>query len=134
MGDQGTQNKTGPVLELLGGGVVVLGSVLPWASLTTIFGTASVPGTEGDGLITMVVGGALCLLAILELGSSYDTRTLVMYAAMAAGGIGVYEWVTVRDRLVDVSSELARASVGVGVYAVILGAALAFVAALAIDR
>lgn len=134
MRNAGTQNRTGPILELVGGAVVVLGSLLPWASVTTVFGTASVPGTEGDGLIALGVGGVVCLLAVLELGNRNDTRTLTMYVTLAAGALGVYEWVTIRARLMEVSSEFARASVGIGVYAVIGGAALAFVAALAVDR
>ncbi len=129
-----TRDRTGPILELVGGALVVAGALLPWASVSTVFGTASVPGTEGDGLIALAVGGVLCLLAILELGNRQDTRTLALYVAMAAGGLGVYEWITVRDKLLNVSSELARASVGIGIYAVIAGAALAFVAALALDR
>jgi hypothetical protein len=126
MGDAGTQSRLGPILELVGGAVLLAGSALAWASLTTVFGTASVPGTESDGLIAMAVGGLICLLAILELGSPYDTRTAAMFAAIAVGVLGVYEWVSIRERVLEVSSEFARASVGVGLYAVIAGACLAF--------
>jgi len=42
--------------------------------------------------------------------------------------------VTLRERLLEVSSDFGRASVGVGLYAVVAGAGLAFVAALAVDR
>lgn len=44
--------------------LVVIGSVMPWASLTTPFGTVSAAGTEGDGKLTLVAGLALLCGAV----------------------------------------------------------------------
>ena len=52
---------------LVGGGLVLIGSFLPWATVTTVFGTISVAGTNGDGKITLGVGLAIVLVSILEL-------------------------------------------------------------------
>jgi hypothetical protein len=68
-----TPNKAGPALELIGGGLVLLGSFLPWATVATVFGTVSLNGIDGDGKITMVLGLVLVLIAVLELtGSSAE--------------------------------------------------------------
>jgi hypothetical protein len=46
----------GPIITLASAGLIGLGSLLPWATLSSPFGTASIPGTRGDGQITLVLG------------------------------------------------------------------------------
>jgi hypothetical protein len=38
------------------GALLVIGSLLPWATLETVFGSVSKNGTSGDGVFTLVFG------------------------------------------------------------------------------
>jgi len=122
-----TANKAGPAIELVGGALVTIGSFMPWAGVATVFGTLSVNGTEGDGKITMVIGLVLVLLAILELTGASNTRIAALVLALIAAGVGGYDLVNASDKIADVGNEYARASVGVGLYAVVAGGVLAVV-------
>lgn len=58
---------------------VVIGSFLPWATVDTWIGTFSATGTDGDGVITLLLGlAAGALIALWK-------RPLVIIAAVAAG-------------------------------------------------
>lgn len=118
-------NKTGPILSLVGALAVVIGSFLPWATVTSGFGSIGVAGTEGDGVITLVAGAVIGILAALELGQSSKTRVATMIASLICLGIGLFEIANVSDAIGGVSSEFARASVGIGLFAVAGGAGLA---------
>jgi hypothetical protein len=49
---------------VLGTGImfILLGAFLPWASLTTPFGSLDVSGMKGDGQMTLVLGLVLAVL------------------------------------------------------------------------
>lgn len=59
--------------------LVIIGSVMPWASVTTPFGTVSAAGTEGDGKLTLIAG-------LLLLGGA------VASAWCGSGGCGSPSW------------------------------------------
>ena len=123
-------DKAGPALTAIGGGIVLLGSFLPWATVSSGFGTASVSGTEGDGKITMALGIALVTLGVIELTRSTSLRVLILIAATLAAGIGVLDFISANERVAGVESAFVHASVGVGLYAVIGGGILAIVGGL----
>jgi hypothetical protein len=51
---------------LVGGALAVLGSFLPWLTVTTFFGTFSVRGFDGgDAYITLFMGAAVCGVAVI---------------------------------------------------------------------
>jgi hypothetical protein len=105
---------------------------MPWASVATAFGTISIAGTEGDGKITLAIGLAMVLLSVLELTGNVmvvglPTRILGLIAAFGATGVGGYDLVNVSENLSSVSSQFARASIGVGLYAVVGGGVVAIV-------
>jgi hypothetical protein len=75
-----------------------------------------------------VIGLVLVVLSILGLtGNVRDDRGLLLVVAFVAAGVGVFEIMNLNERLADVTSEFARASVGVGLYAVTGGGVLAVV-------
>jgi hypothetical protein len=125
-----TPDKAGPALTAIGGGIVILGSFMPWATVSSGFATASISGTEGDGKITMVLGLALVILGVIELTRVTSLRVLILIAATLAAGIGVVDLVSARERVAGVASALLHASVGVGLYAVVGGGILAIVGGL----
>jgi hypothetical protein len=114
-------SKAGPIVMLVGGGLVLIGSFLPWATVTTVFGTISVAGTNGDGKITLGVGLAIVLVSILELTGTSGARILNIVIGVVAAGIGVLDYANVSERIAGASSDVAQAAVGVGLYAVIAG-------------
>jgi hypothetical protein len=108
----------------LAGVIVAVGACLPWA---TVAGVISVGGLDHgeDGLITLVVGVALLLVAGVELGSR--GLGLVSHVGAALGGLTAIG-VGVIDLTRTNSSGLVSA--GPGIYLVILGGGLAATAAI----
>lgn len=100
--------KAGPFLVLVGGGLVLIGSFLPWGTVTTVFGTISVASTNGDGKITLGVGLAIVLVSILELTGTSGVRILNIVIGVVATGIGVLDYANVSDRIAGASSDVAR--------------------------
>lgn len=107
-----------------------MGSFLPWATVTTVFGTASLNGSQGDGKITLVLSLIIVLLSVLELNGSSNTRVGALVLALIAVGVGGYDFINVNSKLPEASSEFAQASIGVGLYAVVGGGIVAVVGAL----
>ena len=120
-------SKAGPAISLVGGALVSVGSLMPWASIATVFGTVNLNGTEGDGKITLVLGLLVVLFAILELTGSSGTRGIGLVVALLAAAAGIYDMTNLSSRMGEVTSEFARPSVGVGLYAVVGGGALAVI-------
>lgn len=119
-------SKTGPLLSLLGAAAIVIGSFLPWITVTSPLGSLSTAGTEGDGIITMVVGGLVGFLSILELTEGRQTKRAVLVVSLVALAIGGFEYFTVQTRIEDAgTTELVRASIGIGIWAILAGAGLA---------
>jgi hypothetical protein len=116
------------VLAVVGAGAVILGSLLPWAKLTHVFGSASFSGIEGDGVITLVLSGVLLMGAILQLTN--ETSRHVWTEVVAAGStllVAVVALTNMIANIGDADSEFAWASVGPGLYLVVAGAGMALV-------
>lgn len=119
------------VLTGLAGLAVCIGSLLPWATVTTAFGTLSVAGTSGDGKITLGLGVTLLVLAALQLSKNpLRPWVLTLLVGAAAGAIAIYDLVNVSNKAGELSSAFARADVGIGLWVVVAGGVLAVVAAL----
>src|SRR4051794_33541752 len=105
-------------LALLGGIIMVAGSLGPWATA----GFISISGTQGDGKITLVAGAAAIIFTVLmsaHKGGALSAAMAVL-AALVGGGAGVVDLKNVQNKL----QGLGVGSVGWGLYAVIAGAGL----------
>jgi hypothetical protein len=120
----GITNDHWRIIGYIAAGLILIGSFLPWASITTGFGRIDVAGTDGDGKLTAI--GA----AVIALGFVLRNRWLLFIAIVAVGVVAALDYVDVSNRVGDVASDFATASVGIGLYMIILGAIGAFVAAL----
>jgi hypothetical protein len=98
------------------GGAVVLGSVMPWVSVATGFGSVSVAGTDGDGVITLVAGIAAAILSAVR----KRLAALIIFGVTAL--VAGYDVINVRQTAADVSTDFARASVGWGLWLTLAGA------------
>lgn len=108
--------------------VCIVGSVAPWATSPL----SSVPGTNGDGKISIVL--AVVGLLVLLRGASRAWAMLgVLSVALVA--LGIYEAVHIHHQLAGVTLYGQQIDhVGWGVYAVIAGAVIAFLGSLQAAR
>jgi hypothetical protein len=111
----------------LGGAVaVIIGALLPWASVDTPFGSVSKNGTDGDGVITIVFGAAAAVLLIIRWNKA-RARGLTIGAlvlSVLVGVIAVIDMVDVKSRFSD-SPITVDASIGIGLWLTLLGALVA---------
>jgi hypothetical protein len=98
---------------------VVIGSFLPWATVVTIFGNISKAGTDGDGVLTMLLAGGA---AALSLARKAPRAIIVMLALTAV--VAVYDIADVA-RLGGEGEDSVDVSVGFGLWIVAIGAAVA---------
>lgn len=108
------------IVAAICGGVVALGSLLPWASVSIGFASASVDGMSGDGKITVVCGLVL-LFASLALMRERRWLYLVLAAlgALIAAFTSIYDATNISNA--TGASSLAIVSVGVGLWLVVVG-------------
>ncbi len=123
----------GQLLLVLGGVGLIVGALLPWATLTSfLIGSVSKAGYEGDGIITggigilLLIGG---LLAKGKPGKLYSIGGSIF--AVIAGLILVADFSNVSGIVRDMNAEESMmASIGPGLYLSALGAVLALVGGL----
>jgi hypothetical protein len=119
------------IVTLVGGGLLLLGSFLPWAQVASLFGTVSVNGTEGDGKITAAVGVAVALVGLVTVANRKARLSILApILGLVGAGAGVLDLANVNDKFASVSSSLVHPSIGIGLYLVILGGIVTLVAAL----
>ncbi|NOX24281.1 MAG: zinc ribbon domain-containing protein [Actinobacteria bacterium] len=112
-------------ITIVSGFLVTAGSLLPWRTATLAFlGTVNISGTEGDGMITLVLGIVIMLggAVVVSQGSS----TIGALTALAAGGLALWiTYVSFQSTLTVVelvnSGGTGRASVGLGLWLVAIG-------------
>ena len=92
---------------------IALGSLMPWASVTTAFGSISVAGTEGDGVLTLAAGIIAAVLGALR--KRFGLLIVLVLTVAIAG----YDVINVSRQVDEVSTEFARASVGWGLWLVL---------------
>ncbi len=99
----------------IAGAAIAIGSLLPWATVTTPFGTIDVAGTHGDGQITVILGIVLLAVAFLQWTGGRIAwfhrawfPTLLLGGAAAA--ISGYDMVNLSNRIGEVASGLVHAA------------------------
>jgi hypothetical protein len=118
---------TGAWILIASGATLLGGAFLPWREATTIFGTITRSGVSSgpDALITAGIGTALGVLGILLVtGQTIPRwiRTLAVVAAAGALAIVVYDCRQLTDRANSVASDVAQASVRIGLWVSLAGA------------
>lgn len=115
------------ILTMIGGILVAAGSLLPWATISSGFGVLSVNGIEGDGVFTLAIGGGVTLLGYLEFagGGPRWGPGAAFVLSLAGLALGLFEYTNISGRVNETDSEFLRASVGIGVYLILVGAAVA---------
>jgi hypothetical protein len=135
--DEERQERGRALTGLVAGALIVLGSFLPWITLSTGFGNLGKNGMEGgDGVITMILGILVLLVSLARLSGS-DLPGILVRSPLAAGAvvglIAVVNFMDIQDRVSGFESEaggFGTGSVGAGIYALFVGAILALIAGL----
>ncbi len=117
------------IAVLFGAGAIIVGSFLPWASITSIFGTIEIAGTSGDGIITLGAGAVIALAAVVVLGQK---RASPAGAVVILGGAAISGFVAINTignlaGSIEITETLIS-TIGGGLWLVLLGAGVAFLA------
>lgn len=115
-----SKTRTTQALAVTGGAAIAVGSLLPWATASHMFGQTSFAGTDGDGVFTLIIGAAVALIAWLRLDHS-TWRAVAFIGCLLAGVIVLGVMVGVAD----VGNDSVLTSAGAGLYVVLIGAVLA---------
>jgi hypothetical protein len=123
---------TGAWILIASGAALLVGAFLPWLEATTIFGNITRSGVSygPDALVTAGIGTALGVLGILLVtGQTIPRwiRMLAIVAAAAALAIVVYDYGRLENRANSVVSDVAQASVGIGLWLSLAGAIIGIV-------
>jgi hypothetical protein len=128
----------GSIMAGLGGAVVAVGSFLPWITARTPFQTVNRSGLEGgDGTITLVLGIVIIVLVAVRLMRPQAAAPSGIGILLAAAGAAVVAGIDLADinnriETAQGASALVQASVGVGIWAIFVGAGLSVIGSLSI--
>jgi hypothetical protein len=105
--DEAAERRRVPVAAMLaiaGGVLLVIGSFLTWAKVSGGGTSGSATGMDGsDGWVTLVAG-AIVLAVGLAFAAGKGRRkvaVLAICAALLGGGLGLYDALTAKDRVLD---------------------------------
>jgi hypothetical protein len=131
----------GATMTLLGGILIILGSFLPWLTATApLVGTISRNGMEGgDGIITLILGVITILIGVTQLTATNLPMLLhrsPIVTGAIAGIVAIINYLDAQQRIEDAreESELIAASVGAGIWTLVVGAVLAIVGGVLVRR
>jgi hypothetical protein len=115
---------------LIGAVTVTVGSIMPWGKIDTIFGTRSINGTEGDGMITLVLGCILLLVGFMHTGTPGKLYSVVgVILALITLYVSGATMFRMAGAAAELSSDVASAGVGAGVFVTIIGSLVAAIGA-----
>lgn len=131
----GGSAPAGPVLLGLGGAIMAIGSFLPWISVAAPFyGSLSENGLQGggDGIATLIAGIVVLALAVVTYWNPSPAAGIALVVAILAGFLMAVDIPSISTRIhhVEAVSSFVSASVGAGVFTVLVGAVAAIVGGL----
>lgn len=111
------------IAAIVGAAAIMIGSLLPWVSVTTSSGTLSFIGKDGDGTLTLITGAVIGAVAGFDLYQRQANRL----TGVLVSGLGAISGVLAAEVFLDISGSIGPVgpSVGIGLWLVILGSAAA---------
>ncbi|ODU02867.1 MAG: hypothetical protein ABS81_16160 [Pseudonocardia sp. SCN 72-86] len=136
------------IITAVGGLLAVVGSFLPWVTIQAgAFGSLSVAGTEGDGIITLIVGVLILAVGILRLvkpSIPAIVQRLPILFGLIVVGLGVYVIINLNSTMAEatgagggIAADLAEAldiSLGFGLIMTIVGGVVAIVGGIVVSK
>jgi hypothetical protein len=97
----------GPVLALIGGALLAIGSFLAWAEVSGGGVSTSAAGIDGsDGWITLIAGLVAIAAGVAALRAGRRLLAiLAIVAGLVGGGVGLYDALTAEDSVLDAAAE-----------------------------
>jgi hypothetical protein len=98
----------GPVLAIVGGALLVVGSFLDWAKVEGGGGiSSSASGMDGsDGWITLASGAVAIVVGLVAFRAGRRAlAVLAVVAGLVGGGLGLYDALTAEDSVLDAAAE-----------------------------
>jgi hypothetical protein len=117
------------VLVLLGVAAIAVGSILPWVKASAGPFTATKNGTDGDGVITLLLAG-LAAVGFLVARQTKAAAWIVVTCAGLAGAVALYDTIDISNKADDLARNTTisvSATVGEGLWIALLGAVVALV-------
>jgi hypothetical protein len=113
---------------VIGGGLAMLGSILPWSVVTTSRRVLSADGLRGDGRITLLLGLIVVAIGVRAL-VGLVRRPVVVVALVAASVTAVIAGFNAFDLqgFGNASDQLASLNVGHGLLITVIGAVVAVI-------
>lgn len=126
--------RTASILTALGGGLLVIGALLPWAVVRSGFGAVETPGIEGDGVFSLGCGVLIGLIALARFDRLVTpaVKIAILVLAVLGGSVVVQVFTGLNEAIGDLEGDSVRGAVGTGLYVSGLGVALAFVGGLSL--
>ena len=118
---------------VVGGGLLIIATMMPWLTASTGFGSISVSGLDsnGDGIIVLVAGVVAALVGGAELAAikvPNGIHGLMLFGGLGALATAFYDHAQIRERIEEVNSDFALAQVGAGIWLLYVGAVVLSVA------
>ena len=113
--------------------ISLIGSFMPWGKVTVPFyGTITVSGTDGDGMLTMflsliLIGGIAAYLFVEKLTKMWWRGIPVIAIGALLLLISVMDWTDIGSKAGQVDKDVAQVSVGAGLILILL-ASIAIIA------
>ncbi len=118
------------LLVLGGAAALILGAFLPWVKAEAGVFSATKNGIDGDGVITLVLAGALALAFLIARSEKTGAWLVITFAALATA-VAAYDTIDVARKADELTSQAsflhADASVGIGLWLSLAGAIAALV-------
>ena len=113
-------------------GVMAISALLPWLTVRAAFvGEISASGTEGDGKIV------LGLAVVVAIAFALQKKILSIVMAAVSASFALFEVIYISSQIGDANAEMdgmGSASIGVGVWLLVLAAAAILTAAIKLPR
>jgi hypothetical protein len=115
--EQGTAGRSmpiGPILAIVGGALLAIGSFLSWATVSGAGTEVSATGMDGsDGVVTLVAGILALACGLLAMRAGRRILAIIaILAGLAGAGLGIYDAVTAKDSVLDAAAEQVASQVG----------------------
>ena len=121
--------KTNNTFLIISSLILIVGSIAPWASIRSMFGTISINGYEGDGILSGIIGVVLLLIALSNKINIKFVAFSFLVGGIIAGFITIPKVTSFSD-LSTAESSMANFSIGYGLVLAILGSILCALAGL----
>ena len=113
---------------LLVAAAIAVGAFLPWVKVSAGPFSDSAPGTDGDGILTLILAAVAAVVTVWGIYGNAGPRVTAVLLVVAGGmvaGIGGYDWADVHNQNQGIEADLGiSASAGIGLIITVVAGVL----------